>query len=212
VFSVLTVLQLGFGLIAGSKIVQRETPDSFENGCRFPRADIWGFLLLPIAAISFCIITNANIRQIPGMVLCCAVSQGVSFFLDKNSDLDETAIPLMAAACCTIAARLYSHFMGRQRPMVYIFVGILVLVPGSVGVRGATGMWGDNNSSMEFTNKMVEISVCIALGVFLALVPHKKWFRCFNIRKESKSSRALRTALMDIDDITTSSSQYKGDV
>ena len=54
--------------------------------------------------------------------------------------------------------------------------GLTVLVPGGIGVRGMSDMWsGDFESGLEFTFQMVLVSICLAIGIFLALLPRKSW-------------------------------------
>jgi uncharacterized membrane protein YjjB (DUF3815 family) len=82
---------------------------------------------------------------------------------------------IIAAFCVTIASRLYSYYI-RRRYFLYIYAGLLVLVPGSVSVRGFIGIWsGDNASAIQFTLLMLTNCICLAMGVFLGMIPRKRW-------------------------------------
>ena len=65
---IFSATQLGFGLQLGLRSVFQSLnpPDSFQNGCRDSVDVYWGFLLIPIAVISFAIILNAHYKQLPG--------------------------------------------------------------------------------------------------------------------------------------------------
>ena len=86
----------------------------------------------------------------------------------------------------TLTARLYGQIYNK-RPLVYIIGGLLILVPGGMGVRGMSDVWSGNmQSGLEFTFRMVLIGVCLATGVFLALLPRKSWIRAFLKHKKDK--------------------------
>lgn len=178
VYGISQASQLGFGLTFGCRLIfpHVEIPDSFVNGCRDPVNAGFGFLLLPLATVAFGIILNAQPRQLPGMIVCAGVGQIVGYAMSHASSETEDATPFIAALAVTGAARLFARFCGKQRPLIYIISGLLVLVPGGIGVKGMSNMWsGDMQSGMEFTFKMVMIGVCLAVGVFLALLPRKNW-------------------------------------
>lgn len=189
-YGISQALQLGFGLAVGYKVIytELEIPESFENGCHSPIDPLFGFLLLPIAAASMGVIINADWNQLPGMIMCAGVGQFVSFWLkDGRAHLGEEAVPLIAALCATATARLFAYYT-KQRPLVYIIGGLLVLVPGGVGVRGMSQMWSGNSSTgMEFTFKMLMIGVSLAIGVFVALIPRKQWL----IKKPNQAPNVL---------------------
>lgn len=82
---------------------------------------------------------------------------------------------IIASFGVTIAARLYSYYI-RRRYLLYVYGGLLVLVPGSVSVRGFIGIWaGDSAAATEFTLLMLTNCICLALGVFLGMIPRKRW-------------------------------------
>ena len=178
IYGISLALQLGLGLTAGYKVVfgGNDLPESFESGCRHPIAPEFGLLLLPLASASLGVIINADVYQLPGMILSAGAGQIASYGMTvyKHS-VGEDAIPVLAAVVVTVTSRLYAYYM-KERPFVYIISGLLVLVPGGVGVRGMSQMWGgDAQQGLEFTFKMLMIGVSLAIGVFLALIPKRKW-------------------------------------
>jgi hypothetical protein len=59
---------------------------------------------------------------------------------------------------------------------IYLANGILMLVPGGMGVRGMSDMWsGDMQGGIVFTFKMCLVGVSLVMGVFLALIPRGLW-------------------------------------
>lgn len=171
--------QLGLGLSGGYRLVytQRDLPESFENGCRHEVNDAFGLILLPLAAVSLGVLINASHKQLPGMVLCCGTGQLLSFAINRINAANDSFVPLVASFGVTTMARIYAYYRN-ERPLVYILCGLLVLVPGGMGVKGSSDMFsGDMQSGLEFTFQMVLIGVVLAIGVFLALLPRKSWFR-----------------------------------
>jgi uncharacterized membrane protein YjjB (DUF3815 family) len=195
IYGILLASQLGFGLSGGYKIIyaNRTLPDSFENGCNHPLPAVTAFILLPLASSAMAIIINADLSQLPGMILCGGVGHLVSYLLHYHQTASDDAVPVIAALLVTLTARLYGHFTGK-RPLVYIIGGLLILVPGGMGVRGMSNVWSGNmQSGLEFTFRMVLIGVCLATGVFLALLPRKSWIR--EIQKQ-RAATLLKTHTM----------------
>lgn len=179
IYGISQALQLGFGLTIGYNIVYfaQGIPESFQTGCRNPLPDYYSLLLLPVFSASLGILLGSNIDQLWGMILCTGVSFGVSYSLrsvEARQSVDSA--PLIAAISVTVFARLFAQ-LRKQRPYVYILAGLMVLVPGAVGVKGMSNMWSGNVSTgMDFTFRMIMVGVSLSLGVFVALVPRKRWF------------------------------------
>lgn len=133
------------------------------------------------------------------MILVAASGQFISFWLTFNSSGSDTmVVPLIGGIAVTVVARTYSHFRGNLRPFIYIISGLLILVPGGIGVKGMSNVWsGDVSTGMEFTFNMVMIGVSLSIGVFLSLLPRKSWLKavsklpklCSNATNKSGSMR-----------------------
>lgn len=192
VYGVSLCSQVGFGLALGYKLIftKQDIPDSFVNGCRDPVNDAFGFILLPIVSLGLGIIIQAELYQIPGMILCAGCGQFTSYLLNyKTLKLASDIVPLVSAFVVTVTARIYSS-VKKRRSLVYIIAGLLVLVPGGVGVKGMSKIWSEDSentdTAMEFTFEMIMIGVCLAIGVFVALMPRRNWLIV-------KRKRAIKT-------------------
>jgi uncharacterized membrane protein YjjP (DUF1212 family) len=181
VYGVSQASQVGFGLAFGTLIFNdsNSIPVSFSAGCKSPLPEIWGIIFLPIAAISFSLIINSSMKEIPGIVVTSAVAQ-LSGYLLLIHGVNSGVIPFLCAILVTMAARLYAWAHGDERPLIYIIGGLLVLVPGGVGVgvRGSftTVFQGNPNTGIAFTFNMIMIAITLAIGVFVSLIPTLKWF------------------------------------
>jgi uncharacterized membrane protein YjjP (DUF1212 family) len=186
VYGVSQASQVGFGLAFGAIFVRGSNaiPVSFSTGCRNPISEIWGVFFLPIAALSFSLILNSSEKELPGLVFTSAVAQ-VSGYVLKIFNVNAGVSPFLCAIFVTTAARLYAWGHGNERPLIYIIGGLLVLVPGGVGVRGSftTILKGDPNTGMSFTFNMIMIAITLAIGVFVSLIPTLKWISLVNIGK-----------------------------
>jgi uncharacterized membrane protein YjjB (DUF3815 family) len=134
--------QMGFGLTLGHMMVKQTVslPTSYATGCSDSVSLWWALVLLPVAMAGFGIIIQAAYRQFPGMILTAGVgySTHIAFFKLGGG---VAATPLVAAIMVTICARIYAYCEHHGRPMVYILAGLLVLVPGGLGVRAMSDMW-----------------------------------------------------------------------
>mmetsp|Transcript_14366 Transcript_14366/g.15020 ORF Transcript_14366/g.15020 Transcript_14366/m.15020 type:complete len:496 (-) Transcript_14366:38-1525(-) len=190
VYGISLASQLGFGLTLGYMLASnsQQIPDSFINGCREPISIYYGFILLPIMATSFAIMISSAYRQIPGMILTCGVGV-VTSHIALYYGAGVAAIPFIASMTVTIIGRIYAYLDGNQRPFTYIITGLLVLVPGGVGVRGMSDMWsGNSQTGIEFTFRMLMVAVSLAMGMFIALIPSQKWFM-IKVKTQSNSTK-----------------------
>jgi uncharacterized membrane protein YjjP (DUF1212 family) len=206
---IIECFQLGLGLVMGYKFIfpgEEELPQSFEDGCQYPVSEYFAFILLPVAIISFAVIIETHWQQLFGMVLAAAVAQFIaSPFMGFQI--------IFASIGVVIVARVYAHFT-HQRPLIYIIAGLLVLVPGGVGVRGMSEMFdGDVISGFEFAFNMILIAVCLAIGIFIGQLFSKQFFEgVFESLRESSSGSAGRNGSgAEGGDVEGASSGDKGD-
>ncbi|KAF9905104.1 hypothetical protein EC991_001990 [Linnemannia zychae] len=171
---------LGFGLSLGAELWQfvsnDRTPPS-EDVCKHGVNHWWYFFIFPAVSTSINIVFNAHPSQWIGMTLVTAVGYTVSYFMTAGPQVT----PAVAAFAVGIAGQAYGRITGNLS-YVPLLSGVLLLVPGSVGVRGvlafigADPTQGDPSQGFQFALSMVNIAVSITLGVFCsALVWYPFW-------------------------------------
>mmetsp|Transcript_25213 Transcript_25213/g.37150 ORF Transcript_25213/g.37150 Transcript_25213/m.37150 type:complete len:221 (-) Transcript_25213:173-835(-) len=154
-------------------------PDSFQHGCVSPFPTIVRVLvLLPIMSISNAILVNTSYRHLFLIIAVCLCGEMVGIliqYVDISSAFKDNVSSTLGAIIVTIAARV----CGGRHYYVFLVNGMLILVPGAVGVKGMSDMWsGDMLGGINFTFKMFMVGVCLAIGVFMALIPKARWFKC----------------------------------
>lgn len=165
-----SALQLGFGLSIGERLVcwAQERPPMPET-CEGSSLSFWWNILWFLGyTVSSNILLNARLRQWPGMVL----SSGVGYVVSELTGqiLGSNASSVLAALFVGITGTSYSYFTG-DLPLVMILSGILLLVPGGLGVQGITAMLQDDVlSGMGFVFKMLVVGLSITIGLLMAKV------------------------------------------
>ncbi|KAF9371886.1 hypothetical protein BGX21_004976, partial [Mortierella sp. AD011] len=150
---------LGFGLTLGAEIWDYigGTTMASELACERGLNPWWYFLIFPLLSTSLNIVFNAHPSQFPGMTLVTAVGFTVSYFMKAGTQVT----PVVAAFAVGVAGQAYGRITGKLS-YVPLLSGVLLLVPGSVGVRGVLAIIGsDPSQGFQFALQMVNISVSI---------------------------------------------------
>ncbi|ORX91251.1 DUF1212-domain-containing protein [Basidiobolus meristosporus CBS 931.73] len=172
VFALVSAFMLGFGLNIGTKIWQ--SWDAFDvNGINSnPVSPWWNFLLLPLLAVNYCIFLNASFRQWPPILILCIIGFVVSYF---------TSTPLGAEVSAAISAFVVA-FVGNAYARIThrfgfaaVIAATMLLVPGSMGVKGFLALFDDNKQSggsntggATLAFQMIVVALSIAVGLFVA--------------------------------------------
>lgn len=140
VFGVSMASQMGFGIVMACALCypNLNIPESFTAGCVSP-VQAWYLRLACILAASTggAVIINVAPRHMPGVLLvsCCGQMVGhlVSQFLRPTAaqSFRDNVAPVLAAAVVTFVARL----VGGRHYYMYLLAGLLLLVPGGMGVK-----------------------------------------------------------------------------
>ncbi|KAG0232158.1 hypothetical protein BGW41_001948 [Actinomortierella wolfii] len=166
---------LGFGLSIGAELWEfiTDPAPASEAACQHGVNHWWYWLIFPGVSTSINIVFNAHPIQWPGMTLVTAIGFCVSYFMPNNSPQIVSAI---AAFAVGIAGQAYGRLTG-QLSYVPLLSGVLLLVPGSVGVRGTLAFFNsDPSQGFEFALTMINVAMGITLGVFCsALVWYPFW-------------------------------------
>ncbi|KAG0320573.1 hypothetical protein BG000_003513 [Podila horticola] len=144
------------------------------SACAHGINHFWYFLIYPAVSASINIVFNAHPRQWFGMTLVTAVGFVVTYFLQGGPQVTSA----IAAFAVGITGQLYGRLTG-QLSYVPMLSGVLLLVPGSVGVKGILAIIGsDPAKGFTFVLAMINSSSAITLGVFCsALVWYPFWRR-----------------------------------
>jgi len=164
--ALLTALELSYGITLGTKVVFWNTSLSDSAACT-PQLSAW--LNIPFfigTTVGFIILLNAHPHQWPPMILSSLTGYLASYFSANyfSSDI-STAI---AAFVVGITGSLYGKYT-HHPPLVSILAGILLQVPGSLGVRGFNAFIAqDVLSGTSTTFQMVYTGLAITVGLLLA--------------------------------------------
>ncbi|KAF9175071.1 hypothetical protein BGX21_009324 [Mortierella sp. AD011] len=166
---------LGFGLTIGADLWDYFTGASAvasASACQHPISRWWYFIVYPAVSASINIVFNAHPRQWLGMTSVTAVGFVVTLFFKTGPQINAA----VAAFAVGISGQLYGRLTG-QLSYVPLLSGVLILVPGSVGVRGILAIIGnDPSQGLTFVLTMIHVSVAITLGVFCsALIWYPFW-------------------------------------
>ncbi|KAG6556858.1 hypothetical protein Mapa_001805 [Marchantia paleacea] len=196
-------LQLGFGIAVGENIVfWAPTPPS--SGCEPTGLSYW-WSILWFAGFSLAsnILLNARFDQWPGMI----VTSGVGYVVSTLSSLrlGSSTSSVIASFAVGLTGTAYSHFQG-DLPLVMVLSGILLLVPGGIGVRGvATMLQDDVLSGMGFVFDMMVVGLSITIGLLLAKIVLPTGL--YGIGKTNANNKSTLAAQLEEDKASDSDSE-----
>ena len=167
-------LTIGFGLAVGLKLgIVTMHPNIEATSVPLPT---WTLLVaLVLAPLGFMARFQANPRDAVPIVLICALAFGASRIGAKLMGVANGAFA--GALAVGVASGLYSRWKGKTA-LVTSTVGIIMLVPGSVGFRSITKIIAhDPVAGIQTALTMVVTAVAIVTGLLLArvVVPRRNW-------------------------------------
>jgi uncharacterized membrane protein YjjP (DUF1212 family) len=167
-------LTIGFGLAVGLKLgMVTMHPDIEATSIGLPTWTL--FVALLLAPLGFMARFQANPRDAVPIVLICALAFGASRL---GAELMGIANGAFAGALAVgVASGLHSRWKGKPA-LVTSTVGIIMLVPGSVGFRSITKIIAhDPVAGIQTALTMVVTAVAIVTGLLLArvIVPRRTW-------------------------------------
>ncbi|XP_024384416.1 uncharacterized protein C7D4.12c [Physcomitrium patens] len=188
-----SALQLGFGLAMGENLVVW-APKPVTAECVSPTLPLWlKFVWFCAYTLSSNILLNARLDQWPGMTLASFVGYVVSEVTGLK--LSSSASSVISAFAVGITGTTYSRFTG-DLPLVMVLSGILLLVPGGIGVQGVTRMLGDDVlSGLGFVFDMVMVGLSITLGLLIAKIALPSAIFGSTVRVNTHSKSTLPRAL-----------------
>ncbi|CEP16074.1 hypothetical protein [Parasitella parasitica] len=172
VYALMYVLFLAFGIGYGCSIWRLGHPDQtieVLGACQESVNPWWIFLILPIATVGFGVVYGASPNQWLPMVGDSAAGYAVYYFVARYAGSSSVITPSAGAFVLGCCGNLYAR-LTKRLAFVPIMGGVIILVPGSIGVKGAVHLFdGSNNGSgSEFVFQVLGIALSLTLGLFLA--------------------------------------------
>ncbi|CEI86673.1 hypothetical protein RMCBS344292_01105 [Rhizopus microsporus] len=172
VYALIYVLFLAFGIGYGCSIWRLSHPDVDLNvlgACQNSLNPYWTFLFLPLSTIGLGTVYGADVHQWFPMVLDSAVGYSVYYFVDKYTHSSAVITPSVGAFALGLFGNLYAR-VTKRLAFVPLMGGTIILVPGSIGVRGAISLFDGSNveSGSSFVFQVLGIALSLTLGLFLA--------------------------------------------
>jgi uncharacterized membrane protein YjjB (DUF3815 family) len=168
-----TLLGIGFGVGLGTRVaaLMLTTPPA-------PPHTAWGPAALAVAVVAsagaFSVLLQARPRDTGWIVVACGVAFAGTRFGEQllGPELGAFVGGLLVGLAASLFARRY------DRPLAVLQVpGLLILVPGSIGMRSVFSLLHDDAvSGVNAAFKMILVATALAAGILLAsiAVPHKR--------------------------------------
>jgi uncharacterized membrane protein YjjB (DUF3815 family) len=157
---------IGLGTHVGA-VLFGDLPDAFPE----PIA-AWAVVpALLASSLAYAVLLRASWRQMPWVLVATLVCYAGAEF--GGLYFERELRGFFGALAVALAANLYAHFL-RRPAAVLRTPGLLLLVPGSLGLRGlSTAMQGGFAAGGEFAFRMVLVGGAIVAGLLVAsaLVP-----------------------------------------
>ncbi|OZJ06835.1 hypothetical protein BZG36_00189 [Bifiguratus adelaidae] len=168
--AIMDAFGMGFGASLGYSLFEAIQPNVplDTSRCSVSVDQRWLILLFPILAVAI----NIQFGAVPRQFLICIVSNAASFAVAyfTSSIFPTSSLPsAFAAFCVGIICNLYGKIF-RKLGFVPILGAVLILVPGSVGVRATLAMLiqQDIIQGIRYAISMITTASGITLGLFTA--------------------------------------------
>ncbi|KAK9703855.1 pheromone-regulated protein prm10 [Basidiobolus ranarum] len=166
VYSLVVAFMLGFGLSFGSQMwraIDKDKSDGME--CLPPLPEYWTFILLPATSILYCINLQAHARQWPMMISLSCTGFAISQY--SSQVLDPTASAAFSSFCLGLLGNIYSRIT-HAPGFAATLCGVMLLVPGGLGVRAVYESFGQNGNGTALAFEMIVIALSISVGLFVS--------------------------------------------
>ncbi|MSR38662.1 MAG: threonine/serine exporter family protein [Planctomycetes bacterium] len=138
----------------------------FTDRLSAPLGPIVSALSILCAALAYSVLLRASWRQVPWVLVAILACAAGSWFGSIWFDRELSAF--FGALAVALAANVYSHLF-RRPAAVLRTPGLLLLVPGSLGLRGlSNAMQGGFSVGSEFAFRMVLVGGAIVAGMLIA--------------------------------------------
>lgn len=165
--AIVVLLELAFGVVLAQQLAAW-VPQLPSLG--LPKAPLqpWtSWLALVPVILSFHVLFQARWRDLRWLAMGCLLSFS-SMTLLKGA-LTVEGLPFVGALLLTMFSNAFAR-AARQPASIPLVPGILLLVPGSIGLRGMTTMLQDAMLGVDQLFRMAFVAVALAAGVLVANV------------------------------------------
>ncbi|KAJ2736415.1 pheromone-regulated protein prm10 [Coemansia sp. BCRC 34962] len=162
---------IAFGINLGNNIFveifskPERLPDMNMSVCT-PVSQWWWWLAYPVAILSICFIINVHPKNWHACLIVAGVMFAVFWVLVVHLELKLIG-PVVSAFVLGLAANIWSKVFGHNA-YATMLPGMMILVPGSVGVRGVMAMITStvDTSNTHLVAQMVQTALSIMAGLF----------------------------------------------
>ncbi|KAJ2702591.1 pheromone-regulated protein prm10 [Coemansia sp. IMI 209128] len=162
---------IAFGINLGNNIFveifskPERLPDMNMSVCK-PVSQWWWWLAYPVAILSISFIINVHPRNWHACLLVAGVMFAVFWVLVVHLELKLIG-PVVSAFVLGLASNIWSKVFGHNA-YATMLPGMMILVPGSVGVRGVMAMLTSTAdvSNTHLVAQMVQTALSIMAGLF----------------------------------------------
>ncbi|KAL2913490.1 pheromone-regulated protein prm10 [Polyrhizophydium stewartii] len=170
-YALFLAMLLGFGYSIGDRLTASLPLAAADASCpSAPISQLWAFLLFPPLSFGICFQFFALRKQYPIMIVTQVVGFVITTVLGNTPGFrnNTEAITIIAAFAIGLIANIYARIT-RDVAIAPIIGGILLLVPGSVGLRSTLGFFAqDALGGTAVAFQMLLIGLSITVGLFLA--------------------------------------------
>ncbi|CAO3699135.1 unnamed protein product [Rhizopus stolonifer] len=183
VYAVIYSFLLGYGVSLGSSLyvaMDKNATTVISEQCKIAssastcissESQWYNFLLVPLFGVTYCVYLKAKLPRWPIMLIFASVSYIINYSLSCWALAPSQILQIVPAFSVGLFGNLVAKFTGKMT-FDAVLLGIFYLVPSGLGVKAALGLFGGSddvgNQGAGFALVMIETSIGIALGLFLA--------------------------------------------
>ena len=163
--ALMTFLQIAFGLAIGARLL--DLLPAVGHAVHPVAVAGWTeWIALAFSPLALMVLFQARPRDLPWLVCGSVVAFSTARFSEPH--LGPQLGMFVSALMLGLAAQIFARW--RRRPSVLIQIpGVIVLVPGSVGIRSVLSMLdADVVSGVQFAFSLVVLSAALAAGLLVA--------------------------------------------
>ncbi|KAI9007917.1 hypothetical protein CLU79DRAFT_777507 [Phycomyces nitens] len=187
VYAILYSFLLGYGVEMGSQLYGTIEPESISAQGQSPECqhalsagtcitveNQWFyFLTVPLFALAYCVYLRARPSRWPTMVFVSVCGFVVNWALSCHAKAPQQVLQVVPSFAVGLIGNLLTKFTGKMS-FDAVLLAIFYLVPGSLGLKAALGLFG-TSASNEYSNQgagfalsMIESAIGITVGLFVA--------------------------------------------